>query len=401
MTPDPGPAPDWRRNQIAVTVAAFVGFTGFTLVMPFLPLYLDQLGTHDPGAILIWSGLSLGITPAITALMAPFWARLADRYGRKLMVARSLFSFVVIMSATAFVTAPWQVLALRALQGVFAGYGMLAMTMAAESAPPDRMAAAIGWVQTAQRIGPALGPMIGGTLAQTFGLRQTFLISAAFYLGACILVLVGYREHRTPRPKAPAPAAPAVSWRTLRQTPHFVLFVATIFGLQLVDRSFGPILPLYLREVGQSEASVPFLSGMIFSITAAAAAIGNQVTGWLLTRASVGYLVPAGAGVAAAAAAAFGAGAPPAVLMAAGALFGAGLGVATTAIYTGASASVSSAARGVAFGYLTRAYLVGLAVSPVLAGLVGALSMRAVFIADGGALVAMAYTLNRRMKQES
>ena len=209
MTTAAGPAPDWRRNQIAVTAAAFVGFTGFTLVMPFLPLYFEELGTHDPGAIAVWSGVSLGVTPGITAMMAPFWARVADRYGRKLMVARSLLSFVVIMSAMAFVTAPWQVLALRALQGVFAGYGMLAMTMAAESAPPDRLASAIGWVQTAQRIGPALGPIIGGTLAQAFGLRQTFLISASFYLGACLLVILATgsarRRPRRRRCRLPTP----------------------------------------------------------------------------------------------------------------------------------------------------------------------------------------------------
>jgi MFS family permease len=78
---------DWRRNQVAVTLAAFIGFTGFTLVMPFLPLYFEQLGVHDLGDIAIWSGISLGVTPAITAAMAPVWARVADRHGRKLMVA--------------------------------------------------------------------------------------------------------------------------------------------------------------------------------------------------------------------------------------------------------------------------------------------------------------------------
>ena len=138
----------WRRNQAAVTIATFIGFTGFTLVMPFLPLYFEQLGVHDPAEIAIWSGVSLGVTPAITAVMAPIWARFADRFGRKLMVARSLASFVVIMSLMAFVQAPWQVLALRAIQGLFAGYGPIAMAMAAESAPPEQVATAIGWVQT-------------------------------------------------------------------------------------------------------------------------------------------------------------------------------------------------------------------------------------------------------------
>src|SRR5678815_3780486 len=94
----------------------------------------------------------------------------------RMMVARSLFSFFVIMSLLAFVTAPWQVFVLRCIQGLFAGYGPIALTMAAESAPPDQMATAIGWVQTAQRLGPALGPVIGGALAQALGLRRSFLV---------------------------------------------------------------------------------------------------------------------------------------------------------------------------------------------------------------------------------
>src|SRR6187455_2804843 len=107
-------APHWRRNQAAVTGATFIGFTGFTLVMPFLPLYFEQLGVHDPASVAVWSGFSLGVTPAVTAGMAPVWARLALRFGRKVMVARSLGSFVVIMALMGLVTEPWQVFALRA-----------------------------------------------------------------------------------------------------------------------------------------------------------------------------------------------------------------------------------------------------------------------------------------------
>jgi DHA1 family multidrug resistance protein-like MFS transporter len=84
---------NWRRNLFATTAVSFIGFTGFTLVMPFLPLYFQQLGVHDVGEIALWSGLSLGATPAVTAILAPFWGRLADRFGRKIMVERSLASF--------------------------------------------------------------------------------------------------------------------------------------------------------------------------------------------------------------------------------------------------------------------------------------------------------------------
>src|SRR5262249_25420060 len=165
-----GPVPpDWRRNQAAVTIATFIGFTGFTLSMPFLPLYFEQLGVHGTGALAIWSGVRLGIARAIAALMAPAWSRVAERRGRKLMVERSLLAFVVVMAALAVVRAPWQVLALRALLGFFAGYGPIAITMAAESAPHEHMAMAIGWVQTAQRLGPTPGPALRGVLAPPRG----------------------------------------------------------------------------------------------------------------------------------------------------------------------------------------------------------------------------------------
>ncbi len=390
-----GAGRDWRRNQVAVTGAAFVGFTGFTLVMPFLPLYFEELGVTDTGATAIWTGVSLGITPAITAVMAPVWARVAERVGRKPMVARSLLSFVVIMSATAFVSAPWQVFALRALQGLFAGYGPIAMTMAAESAPADKTASAIGWVQTAQRLGPALGPVIGGGLAQTLGLRNTFLVAAAFYLAAFVLVLVGYREAGGRRQPDAGLSRDTFTFAAFRRVPNFMLFMTVIFALQMVDRSFGPVLPLFLRDVGAAPDRVPFLSGVVFSVAAAAAAIGNQTSGWWLRKVPIARLVPRTVLLSAAAAAVFGLGPAVSLLLVAAVLFGLGLGIATTSVYTSASASVPAHARGLAFGYLTTAYLAALALSPVAAGLVGAMSVRAVFVIDAVVLAGVAWFVRR------
>ena len=399
MTETPSAAADWGRNLAAVTLAVFIGFAGFTLVMPFLPLYFEQLGVHDPKDIAIWCGVCLGVTPAITAAMTPVWARVALRLGRKLMVARSLISFVVIMALLSIVRHPWQVLVLRAVQGVFAGYGPIAMTMAAESSPRQHMASAIGWVQTAQRLGPALGPVVGGALAQTVGLREAFLVAAGFYFAAFLLVVVGYRETRAASPRIAA-SDRAGAWSSLRLVPHFVLFVTMIFCLQLVDRSFGPVLPLYLRELGLPDSRLPFMSGVLFTLTAGAAAVGNQSTAWLVSHLRTGALVPAAAVVAAVGVGIFGASPATSVLMVAAVIFGLGIGVATTAIYTAAGRSVSSAARGAAFGYLTTAYLVGLAVSPVIAGFLGSFRMRSVFIADAIGLLAIAWTIHRRTKFE-
>lgn len=164
------------------------------MVMPFLARYVQELGVTDVGDVALWSGLTLGVTPAVSALCAPIWGRIGDRFGNKLLLMRALASSVLVMAFMANARQPWHLFALRAVQGLVAGYGPLTISMAAMSAPADQMARAIGTVQTAQRIGPAVGPVIGGVLAAAVGLRDAFLVSAVVYAGALLMVAFMYTE---------------------------------------------------------------------------------------------------------------------------------------------------------------------------------------------------------------
>lgn len=386
----------WQRNVFAVATASFVGFTGFTLVMPFLPLYFQQLGVTDVGEVALWSGLSLGVTPAVTAVLAPFWGRLSDRFGRKIMVQRSLVSFIFLMGGMAAVTEAWHVFALRAVQGFFAGYGALAITMAAESAPRERTAYAIGVVQTAQRLGPALGPIIGGVVAQLVGLRNTFLVTSAFFVAAAVLVFFAYDE-RLVHPAGHVRGPGRVTFRSVLAFENFVLLMAVVFGLQFVDRSFGPVLPLYVAELGTPTDRVPLTAGIMFSISAAAGAVGNQVCGRLLHRASPRTVIAGSAAAGAGGALLYVLAPHTAWLFVATPVFGLALGVATTATYTAASGVMPATARGAGFGMLSTASLTGLALSPIIAGILGATSIRAVFVLDLAALVVIAAVVSRLM----
>ena len=369
---------------------------GFTLVMPFLPLYFSQLGVHDVGRLAVWSGLSLGVTPALTALLSPGWGRLADRFGRKIMVERSLASFVVVMSAMAFVTRPWHVFALRAFQGLFAGYGALTLTMAADSAPRGRMAQAIGTVQTAQRLGPALGPVFGGTVAALVGLRRAFFVTAAFYLFAFLLVLFMYDEKGMRAQTAGrTETGPPVTFRNVLAFENFLLMAAVIFGFQFVDRSFGPVLPLYVGELGTPATRVAFLSGLIFSITAGAGAIGHHLCARLLQRSTAAQLIARACAGGAIAGAVYVVSRQTPWLFLATPFFGLAIGIGTTAAYTAAAAVIPANVRGTGFGLLTTASLVGLAVSPVVCGLLAATSRRAVFALDVVFLAALAVIVHR------
>jgi len=382
----------WRRNILAITAASFMGYTGFTLVMPFLPLFIGQLGVTDVGRIALWTGLSLGVTPGLTALLAPAWGRLGDRYGRKVMVERSMLSFVVLMTAMAFVTRAWHVLALRTVQGLFAGYGSLSVAMAAESAPRDRMPNAIGVVQTAQRIGPAVGPLIGGVLAGVVGLRPAFVATAMFYFVGLVLVYVMYDERVTHALRGETAETGRVSFRSVLAFENFILMMGVIFALQFVDRSFGPVLPLWVEQIGVEHRKVALVSGILFSVMALTGALGHHFCGKLLKRYSSRIVIGGGAAIAAAGSALLAVSGGTigtevltinvAVMIVASVVLGLGIGAAMTASYSAAGAVIPPGAHGAGFGVLTSASLIGMASSPFVAGLAGGASLRVVFFAD-------------------
>ena len=386
-----------RRNILAAAGAGCIGFTGFTLVMPFLPLYIAELGTTDVGEIAMWTGLILGATPTVTAISAPLWGRVGDKYGNKLLVIRSLTAFILTKAAMAFVTAPWQLFALRALLGVFAGYGALTISMAAQSAPRDKMAQAIGTVQTGHRLGPAMGPVIGGVLAPVVGLRNAFLVAAAFYVAAMVLIIIVYKD------PIDAKAATKVrgGWEVFSQLirlPGFLLALFVIFGLQTVDRSFGPVLPLFVSQVGVDDDRIALVAGVLFSLGAASAAVGSQLAPRLLEHRTPRWVIVSGTMTAAVALSAIVLAPSVWVLGMAIVIAGTALGSSTTAIYSVAGGLLPADAHSTGFGIMTTASLLGLAVSPVAAGLIGSAGLRIVFVADVFLLLVLAVLVVRRMR---
>ena len=382
--------------MFVAAATGFMGYAGFTVVMPFLPLYISELGIRDVGEVAMWSGLTLGATPAITAISAPLWGRVGDRYGSKVLVLRSLFAFALTKGAMAFVTAPWQLVALRALLGVFAGYGALTMSMAAQSVPREEMPRAIGAVQMGQRLGPAVGPIVGGIVAPLVGLRRSFLITSLFYLAALLMIALAYREPRT-RHAQPTPRSLASVFRELAATPGFLLALAIIFTLQTVDRSFGPILPLFVDQLGVRGDRIATVSGVLFSMIAVCAAIGHRGAGRLMARWSPRALVTTVSLSTAAALVTIVLLPSMWTLTPALVVASVGIGVAMTSAYSVAGALVPADAHVTGFGIMTTASLIGLAFSPVLAGFVGASGLGVVFLVDVALLVALAIAVALRL----
>jgi MFS family permease len=268
------------------------------------------------------------------------------------------------------------------------------MAMAAESVAREEMPRAIGVVQMGQRLGPAIGPIVGGVLAPIVGLRRAFLVTAGFYLVAMVMVALVYREPRTRTTRTAARSLGSVA-RELLATPGFLLALAVIFTLQTVDRSFSPILPLFVEQLGVTGTRVATVSGVLFSMIAVCAAIGHKAAVGLMRRWSSRALIAAVAVTTALALIAIIV-LPTMWTLTAGLVVASlGIGVAMTAAYSVAGSLLPADAHVTGFGIMTTASLVGLAFSPVLAGFVGASGLRIVFVVDVVLLLALLLGLAR------
>ncbi len=272
----------WQRNQWAIYAGVFISFLSFTFVMPFLPQYVQQLGVTDPARAALWSGVLFGVSPLLGGLLTPFWARVAERTGNKPMVMRSLIAFVFIMAAMPLCQNVWQLLALRVLLGVFAGFSSFAVAVISVTVPQERVSQSIGTLQSVQFVAAAAGPLIGGGLADTFGLRSSFLVAAAINILACaiFLWLFDATHDRAIAPKRRERA----SFAALGRIPGFLAVMVTLFFVNFAERSFGPLIPLYVQQLHAPEQFLGTISGAVITSGSLIAAIAAIATGRLSRR---------------------------------------------------------------------------------------------------------------------
>lgn len=167
----------------------------FTMAVPFLPLFLHELGVGD-ASINLWAGIVQSSSFLIGAFMAPVWGVLADKYGKKKMVIRAGLSLAVIYSLIAFVQNPYQLVGVRMLHGLVGGFVPASMSIVATVAPEKETGWALGIMQAGTMTGGILGPLFGGLLAEWFGLRASFLAAGVIILLATIAVIVWVHERR-------------------------------------------------------------------------------------------------------------------------------------------------------------------------------------------------------------
>jgi DHA1 family multidrug resistance protein-like MFS transporter len=350
-----------------------------------------ELGVADPRAVALWSGACAAVTPAVSGVLGPWFGRLADRFGRKLMLIRSLGAFVVIIALMGLVTSVEQFFAARFLQGLFAGFTPMAMALASVSAPRDRVPTAIGMVQSAQIMSVAVGPALGGWVASHLGIRYAFFATAGLCAVALVVLVVLFRELGAAAPARGAPVA-RLPLRDVFRYPHFSVVVTMLVVAQFLDRGLALLIPLQVNHLVEVER-VALVSGVIISVAAVAATLSANLVARLARDIPAARLLLLGLLVGGPLCAAMALARTWPTLLVLRALVGVCLGGAITLAYSLGALIVPGDTRGAAFGWLALGVQVGTALSPLVSGGLAAVSLPGTFVLDGALAVGAAALL--------
>lgn len=380
---------NWKIVLALLVSFALLMSSSYTMLIPFLPIYLDKELGASRESLSMWSGLVFAISFAISAFAAPLWGKLSDKMGKKPMIIRSSVLIAVTYFLAGIVTTPFELFLVRAFQGVAAGLWPACLVMLSAYAPKKKLGFAMGLMQSANITGSILGPLLGGILATSFGMRNSFFIGAVALSLISITTILFIKE--PPKQENTDPVnQKAPGYLSLLKDKNLLILLFVVGFTNFVIMQIQPIVALYVEKLNQSSHDVMILSGLVLSLGGFAGAIAAPI--WGKAGQKHGFyktltlsLIVAGSLIAMQ-------GLPNVLWLFALMQFVCGL--AFSGIFPSANSILvlftPSNIRGTGFGLLFSAQMVGGAIGPIIGGfLVTFLSFNSVYFASGSVLVVL------------
>ncbi|OXM84163.1 MFS transporter [Paenibacillus rigui] len=275
----------WQINLTVLWLGQFLVMGGMTMIIPFLPLYIQEMGVTDAHEVAMWSSVIFAGNFVTSFLFQPLWGGLADRYGRKVMLLRSGFGMAVVMTLMGFASDPLHLLLLRVMNGVISGFMPAAVALMSTNTPREKIGFAMGTLQSGGVAGSILGPFIGGLLAEWIGFRSIFYITGILLFCASLLALFLVKEKFD---ASAAQSKPKISllqgFRELKQTRELPALYAVTFVIQFSMLSSMALIPLFVQELHGKGEMLAFYAGLVGSVTGFSNMIASPLLGRLSDR---------------------------------------------------------------------------------------------------------------------
>ena len=273
----------WHRTFYTLWLGAFITGAGYSMTMPFISLFISELGHFSHFQLNIYSGLAFGVTFVSQAIVSPMWGNLADRKGRKLMCMRAAGVMACTIFCIGFARSVWWIIGLRFLQGAFSGYINNATALMAGETPRSHSGWVMSAMTTAGVAGNLVGPLLGGVLSGAFGYQIPFFITGALmfltFLGTTFLV----KEHFTPIKKEKMKPIGQI----FRELDNPVVIVAMFFTTMVVissSMSITPIISLYVKSLMHNHGNIAFVAGVVAATPGLGTLIAASKVGHTMDR---------------------------------------------------------------------------------------------------------------------
>lgn len=386
----------WYRNLILLWIGTFLTAVSFSLIMPFLPVFMGELGVSE--GVEWWAGITFGAAYLASAVMSPIWGSLADKYGRKVMIIRSGISIGVVYLLMSYTTNPWQLLTLRFINGAMSGFIPSAIALVATNTPENRVGRTLAVLQTGIASGNILGPVIGGALSDAVGLRPSMRVAAVVIFLATVLVIFGVKESKLGR--ATERSNIIQDFATAFAIPALATLLVSQVMYQFSIMSLEPILTPFIKQLTATGDVPAWVQGAIFSLPGVAVIIAAPAWVRLGERRGYGWVMATTMLVGALLVLPQGLSRSPWEF----ALLRFGQGIVLAAIPPCVNAIIATKVdrtfRGRAYGINTSASFIGSVFGPVLGGFIGThIGRNWVFVATGLLLMASGLWARRKLLQ--
>ena len=376
----------WKILLAMMVTFALMMSSSYTMSIPFLPIYMQSELGATADNVSLWSGVTYAITFAISAFVSPIWGKLSDKMGKKPMIIRASFLLAITYFLGGIVRTPFELFLVRAFQGIASGLWSACLVMMSACVPKNKIGISMGLMQSANICGGIIGPLLGGILATAFGMRNSFYVGAVALSLITVTTILFIKEPPV-APEKEINKAQNTSYLSFIKDKNILILLLCVCMTNLVILQIQPIVSLYVQQLSHNSDKAVLLTGFIMSLGGIAGALASPL--WGKTGQKVGFYKTITLAFISAGLLMSLQGVPNSLVLFGLMQFLCGLGF--SGIFPSANSILvlltPPSSRGMGFGSLFSAQMIGGALGPVIGGvIVSFMSFNTVYIISGSIL---------------
>ncbi len=376
----------WKILLAMMVTFALMMSSSYTMLIPFLPIYMQSELGATADNVSLWSGVTYAITFAISAFVSPIWGKLSDKMGKKPMIIRASFLLAITYFLGGIVRTPFELFLVRAFQGIASGLWPACLVMMSACVPKNKIGISMGLMQSANICGGIIGPLLGGILATAFGMRNSFYVGAVALSLITVTTILFIKEPPV-APEKEINKAQNTSYLSFIKDKNILILLLCVCMTNLVILQIQPIVSLYVQQLSHNSDKAVLLTGFIMSLGGIAGALASPL--WGKTGQKVGFYKTITLAFISAGLLMSLQGVPNSLVLFGLMQFLCGLGF--SGIFPSANSILvlltPPSSRGMGFGSLFSAQMIGGALGPVIGGvIVSFMSFNSVYIISGSIL---------------